>query len=453
VLPIKEEPTNDFMTPPDDLESLVENQEELIQVEETPKDFSMETLMLVKEFLGPKDMLSFTSTCKELHDSLTYCEVIRTCMLSGGYELETMNILKECCEHASIFPMTPNDLLGAALKRRCEICKVAPIHHVRKYSFLPICFNCMKISGSVDKLSKEEELFWSNPLPGMAILHNKRVYAKWYGKRNARSHWIPQMREAQKLGLTHYTHNPVLNDTDDHRDTFFYQRSSQVLKILDKDAYINVNHWTNAKGNRIGPIFTSEMLRGAMEEMKKYPFLKVDDVLEEAAYLEGAPAEGHEFYSTCIELFNEFEDEAILRDENKIAQRGMRNDRYTSKRVKTCQRMVEKILHQMDKPHMAYLLSHRINKNYQNEYLRKSYKQQPLKFSVYWVDSYMRANEIMKAPSKICIKKVVREIEELHKQKTSKTDCARLRENYKTLLKYYYKTVDGKKAIYRCHGV
>jgi hypothetical protein len=57
VLPIKEEPTNDFMTPPDDLEILVENQEELIQVEETPKDFPMETLMLVKEFLGPKDML------------------------------------------------------------------------------------------------------------------------------------------------------------------------------------------------------------------------------------------------------------------------------------------------------------------------------------------------------------------------------------------------------------
>jgi hypothetical protein len=186
-------------------------------------------------------------------------------MLSGGYELETMNILNECCEHASIFPMTPNDLLGAALKRRCEICKVAPIHHVRKYSFLPICFSCVKVSGSVDKLSKEEELFWSNPLPGMAILHNKRVNTKWYGKRNARSHWIPQMREAQKLGLTHYTHSPVLNDTDDHRDTFFYQRSSQVLKILDKDAYINVNHWTNAEGNRIGP--NAKRCNGRNEEV------------------------------------------------------------------------------------------------------------------------------------------------------------------------------------------
>lgn len=453
LLPVKQEATDDNMVPMDDWKIPTENQMEVIHRKVRPKHVPMETLMLFKKFLGPRDLMSFTSTCKDLHESLTYREVIQTCMLSGGYALETMKILKDCCEHASIFPMTPHDLLVAALQRKCGICKVAPIQHVRKYSFLPICFDCMKESGSIDKVSKEEELFWSNPLPGMAILHSKRVYAKWYGKRNARSHWMPQMSEAQKLGLTYYTHDPVRNDTDDARDSFFFRGNSQVLKILDKDAYITVNHWTNGKGDRIGPIFTSAMLRGAMEEMKNYPFLKVDDVLEEAVYLEGGPDVEHEFYSTCVDLVNEFQDKAILRAENRIAQQGMAKDNYSTKRIKTCQRMVTKVLCQMDNPRLSYLLSHRINKNYQNEYLRKSFKQQPLKFSVYWVDAYMRTNEIMKAPSKACIKKIVKEIKELHVQKTSQIDCARLRENYKSLLKYYYKTADGSKVIYRCHGV
>jgi hypothetical protein len=31
-------------------------------------------------------------------------------------------------------------------------------------------------------------------------------------------------------------------------------------------------------------------------------------------------------------------------------------------------------------------------------------------------------------------------------------DLARLRENYKTLLKYYYKRSDGRGNIYWCHG-
>lgn len=448
VLPIKEEQSHDFIAPQDKMES---NIDDLIQ-EEIPKELCMESLKLAFEFLGPQEMRSMSLTCKELKEYLNYEMVIRSCMLSGGYCLETMKILKDCCEHASIFPMTPSVLLAASLERQCAICKTAAIHHVRKFTFLPICFNCTKISGSVDKLSKDEELFWLNPVPGMAVLHNKRFHAKWYGKRNARSHWHYQMREAQRLDLTYYTHSPIQNDTDDHRDSFFYQGHSQVLKIQDKEAYTNANHWTDGNGNRFGNIFTSKLLRGSMEKKAQYPLLKVEDILQESVSLVGAPEEGHHFYQTCIELFEEYKDQAILRVENRIAERGMANDNYTCKRIVSCQRMINKMVKHMDNPNSSHLLSHRINKNYSNAYLRKKFKQQPLKFSIYWVDEYMRANAIMKAPSKICIKKVVDELRQLDKVKTSETDRARLRENYKTLLKYYYKSADGNTVIYRCHG-
>jgi hypothetical protein len=177
--------------------------------------------------------------------------------------------------------------------------------------------------------------------------------------------------------------------------------------------------------------------------------------MQSAALLAGAPYKEDDFYLEFIDIFNAYKDEAELRVENKIAEKAMSSDRYITGRVKTCERLVLKMKKYMNEPGFAYLLSYRINRNYPNEWLRRNYNQHPLKFSVFWVDEFMREKKIMKKPSKVSIEEIeefVAEMKELSMVKVSPRDKARLRYNHKTLLKYFYKQSEGS-DIYRNHGV
>lgn len=423
------------------------------------KDIAMECLKKVMDYCNPEDLQAMANTCKELSDHLSTEIVVRSCMMSGGHTLDFMKIVQQGCKSASIYPMSPRSLLAAALVRTCSLCG-ADIHHMRKGLLLPICFSCVKTSGTIESISSEENSFVLNPLVGMLVYHHKRVDKKWYGVRNARSLWNKQIRLATKLGLVHYTTIADRSNQEDHRAVAFFQGRTQVLKIHDKEAYINRSHWTDGSGNKFGNIFTTSMLRTVidqftgfnsheLEEIDSY----VDVVMQLAATLAGAPCKEDGFYAEFISIFNDYLDQADLRVENRIAERAMISDRYDTGRVQTCQRLVSKMKNYMNEPRLEYLLSYRINRNYSNEWLRRKYNQHPLKFSVLWVDEFMREKEVMKRPSKVFIKEIVSEMKELSTVKVSPRDCARLRYNHKTLLKYFYKPSDGGADIYRNHGV
>lgn len=424
-------------------------------------DIDMECLKKVMEFCDPESLQAISHTCKELRKYLNTEMVVRSCMLAGGYTLEFMNIVQKGCKSASIYPMSPSGLLAAALTRECSLCG-ASIHHMRKDLLIPICYSCVKTSGTIEGISSEEPCFVSNPLVGMSVFHHKRVDKQWYGVRNARSLWASQGALAERFNVVNYATDADRNSQDDLRDVAFIEGRRQVLKIRDKVAYINKKNWVDGSGNKFGKIFTASMLRSVIVQFNGFSsrdlreiISYVDFVMQSAALLAGAPYKEHDFYLEFIDFFNAYKDEAELRYENKIAEKAMSSDRYITGRVKTCERLVLKMKKYMNDSSLAYLLSYRINRNYPNEWLRKNYNQHPLKFSVLWVDEFMREKEIMKKPSKWSIEeieKLVGEMEELSMVKVSSRDKARLRYNHKTLLKYFYKQCEGS-DIYHNHGV
>lgn len=428
----------------------------------TVKDIDMECFKQVMNFCDPASLQALSHTCKELRKYLSTELVVKSCMLAGGYTLEFMKIVQKECESASIYPMSPSGLLAAALARECSLCGDS-IHHMRKDLLIPICYSCVKSSGTIESISSEEPGFISSPLVGMSVYHHERVNKNWYGYRNARSLWTLQMRLAEKVNIGNYATVANRNNQDDLRDVAFIEgRRMQVLKIKDKVAYLNRKNWIDGSGNKFGKIFTPSMLRSVIEQFNGFLsrdleeiLSYVDFVMQSAALLAGAPYKEDDFYMKFVDIFNAYKDEAELRVENKIAEKAMSNDRYNIGRVKTCQRMVLKMKQYMNEPNLAYLLSYRINRNYENEWVRRNYNQHPLKFSVLWVDEFMREKELMKKPSKLSfedIKEFVTEMKEQSKVKVSPRDRARLRYNHKTLLKYFYRPSEGP-DIYRNHGV
>ena len=425
-------------------------------------DIDMECLKKVMDFCNPESLQAMSHTCKELRKYLNTEMVVRSCMLTGGYTLDFMNIVQKGCKSASIYPMSPSALLAAALARECSLCG-AGIHHMRKDLLIPICYSCVKTSGTIEGISSEEPCFVLNPLVGMSVVHHKRVDKQWYGVRNARSLWAWQMALAERFNIVNYATDADRNSQDDLRDVAFIEgRRMQVLKIKDKVAYLNRKNWVDGSGNKFGKIFTASMLRSVIVQFNGFSsrdlgeiLSYVDFVMQSVALLAGAPYKEDDFYLEFIDIFNAYKDEAELRVENRIAEKAMSSDRYITGRVQTCERLVLKMKKYMNEPGLAYLLSYRINRNYPNEWLRRNYNQHPLKFSVLWVDEFMREKEIMKKPSKLSIEEIekfVGEMKELSMVKVSPRDKARLRYNHKTLLKYFYKQSEGS-DIYRNHGV
>jgi hypothetical protein len=153
-------------------------------------------------------------------------------------------------------------------------------------------------------------------------------------------------------------------------------------------------------------------------------------------------------------IYDSLREKAVEREENRLSKKAMAEDRYVARRQQKCQDFLLEIKNSLDEPKLYHLLQNQINKNFMSKYIRNKYKQLPLKMTVYWMDIYMRP--IFKAPSKFSSlrakKKIVSDIRRLNQEKTSPVDLARLRENYKTLLKYYYKRSDGRGNIYWCHG-
>lgn len=435
----------------DDIYDSGENFNEVTEESDIPM-LSMDDLHNIRSYLAPKEMQSLSYTCKAMVNTLTMEQVVYSVSLSGGYSKRTLDNIYQGCLNKSIWTMSPIALLDACLLRKCGSCKSGKINFLRGQHVLPICWACLtgtKICGNVRKTS---ELFLHHPVECNGVLGHERVSCRTIGWRNARSHRTSQIADATRNGDFFVWHAPDEDDVEEEID-----RSGNVPRVLcirDRDNMFMRKTWRDTSGNPVGSLLTFQEVINLCNLSKGLTRNEIIEKVDEYLTEKKAPTQNDAFYQDLIMIYDSLREKAVEREENRLSKKAMAEDRYVARRQQKCQDFLLEIKNSLDEPKLYHLLQNQINKNFMSKYIRNKYKQLPLKMTVYWMDIYMRP--IFKAPSKFSSlrakKKIVSDIRRLNQEKTSPVDLARLRENYKTLLKYYYKRSDGRGNIYWCHG-
>ena len=203
-------------------------------------------------------------------------------------------------------------------------------------------------------------------------------------------------------------------------------------------------------GAPVGSLLTENEVVGLCRKSKGLEKEDINDIIEELFAEKNVPPTDHPFYIEFIRVYESLENESLFREEDRIIEKAMANDQYVLKKQEKCQEILSDIKCQLDDPKLYHLLKYQVNRNFSSKYLRSKYKQHPLKMSVYWMDVFLRP--VFRTPSKYnskkARKKIVSDIIRLHKEKKSPIDLARLREDYRSVLKYTYKRPDGRRDIY-----
>lgn len=398
-----------------------------------------DVLHQVKHWLDPRSLLNLSYTCQAMQNCYSMEDAVRSAMMKGGHSLTSMKELHDLIKVRSIWPLKAKRILLIACGGFCEVCRVRKVNHVRKHLGMFVCWHCMTARGWTVAYTKEGDHFENNAMAINELLGHSRMTQRRYGYRIITSLIHSQIEWAERKNIDHGWGR--LNGDDDE------------LEIKDLTTYYFKKQMVDSDGDPVGPLFTYDRIKSILDD----PFylteamFEPDEVIQSNLLEMGAPAEDDKRYQDFVKTFEKYESIARSRDAERREQRMMAADRYVMKKQVAATKAIEKIKKYADDPNISHLFNHRVNKNFSNPYLRKKYKQRPIKMSVFWVERLFR--NMLSAPSKLSSKELrdlARALKRGQGEEKNKRDLGRLGETYKTLLKYYYEESDGFKNFY-CH--
>ena len=119
------------------------DQQQLLGDDERMPTLKPDILMCVAHYLLPRDLYMFVFSSKMLVSSLSVEVVINSAIMAGGNAKATVEELQRLMLTGSIFPPSAIRLLCLINGRRCEICGVNRVKHVRKGFGINVCWKCV----------------------------------------------------------------------------------------------------------------------------------------------------------------------------------------------------------------------------------------------------------------------------------------------------------------------
>ena len=115
-------------------------------------------------FLGAKELLNVTCSCKVLYKSLSTELVVKSVMMGGERMFKKMKQIRDMSENGAIWPMEPIRMLRLVLAVMCEICGVRRVKQPRQGMAISICWHCCTKRRYTRRLYKHGEAFHQDPM-------------------------------------------------------------------------------------------------------------------------------------------------------------------------------------------------------------------------------------------------------------------------------------------------
>ena len=221
----------------------------------------LDSLGFVMEFLGHRELLTFTSTCKTLRDKLTMSMVVKSAMVTGNRNIRgRFESFEHDLRKRAIYLPSPLRLLRFANAKQCEFCSTRA-SDVLYRSGLMSCYSCRAT------LSQE-----SFPRGGPILASDRVLY---WGK---------------------YDH----------------QRYEYVAQLFEPICVY---------GERVGPIATVELYQAMIDRMEELPNESISDIIDQVLPHDPALQEEYACFMEAREAVVELakEAESIRRGERKVA--------------------------------------------------------------------------------------------------------------------------------------
>lgn len=115
-----------------------------------------DALSSVMSFLGPRELLCLSLTCKTMRDTVTTSIVVKSAMIHGGHAKKTIQELLPLMKNGSIFVPSPNRLLRLVNGKYCEVCYTKKTNFVRPGYGVFFCWECL-----TNKYTKQWKTGWA----------------------------------------------------------------------------------------------------------------------------------------------------------------------------------------------------------------------------------------------------------------------------------------------------
>jgi hypothetical protein len=353
-------------------------------------------------FLGAKELLNVTCSCKVLYKSLSTELVVKSVMMGGERMFKKMKQIRDMSENGAIWPMEPIRMLRLVLAVMCEICGVRRVKQPRQGMAISICWHCCTKRRYTRRLYKHGEAFHQDPMLWNLALSNPRIFnGKRYG-------WRPVSDDdsRQKLWLENQGIRGMVRSTTNRGDVgvvFSYQTNDYFTYFLAKQHF-------DMNGEKIGVIANLPLINYILEKVQYLEVAHpsdVNDVVNECLTKVNAPPLNHAFYLTTVSTFDVNKERAIQRIGEIRDKRRMASDRYVQSKTGAVIRLISQIKEEIDDPNLSHFLSYKVNSDFaSNVILRRRRKLLPINMSILFMQRFLR--DILKHPSRIRTKKNLR---------------------------------------------
>ena len=409
-----------------------------------PKDCITNILSFVS---SPETLLSVSKAHQQLKQSITVDLVVRCVMMTGTHGFQSMTNLYGCYLRRSVYIYQAIPLLEMVCSKKCIKCKQNFVQGMRPGIGACICWPCITDGGSVIRYPKNFGLINECPHYYNEALSHKRSPGIHRGKRMLEGFVEEQVSQAHRLGLGLLS--PDDDDDDDDDDGRYYTNDAACFFLKE-----NLH---DSSGEKVGSIMTKSVINPVLgrifEEFRRGNISNVEQVEQMVddyiVDVVGAPSVDDPGYEIFINAYRRHFDDAELGCLKNIQDGKMCNDRYVEKKRDATKKAIERIENKL-MPELRFLMAYLHNPSYYQPILRNKYQQHCIKMYFQFVDEILR--EYLERPSKIqgaLLMRIVQEIERRFYDRNL-SDMAELRYNFRTALKWYYKSQTGM-TYYYCH--
>jgi len=134
-----------------------------------------DALVHAMEYLGPRDLLRISSSCKVLRENITTSLVVKSAMIHGGHAKSTVSELYKLVQLMSIYVPSSLRLLRLVNGKRCEFCFQSRVNYVRSDVGVFACWTCLTRRGLTKAWKKSWVRYKRNSEAYDAVFYHPRV--------------------------------------------------------------------------------------------------------------------------------------------------------------------------------------------------------------------------------------------------------------------------------------